>query len=204
MSPDNLSSALFGKTRRAILALLFSHPDESYYLRQIVRLVRAGQGAVQRELQRLSGAEIVSRSVRGRISFYQANQACPIFPELRGLVVKTAGVVEVLRGAMVPLGTRVEAAFVFGSAAQGRLRAGSDVDLFVIGEAAFGEVIDAVSAAQVELAREVNPTVFDRLEFERRVASENHFIAAVLEQPKLFVIGSEHELARLARGGMAH
>lgn len=198
-----LSSALFGKTRRAILALLFSHPDESFYLRQIVRLVRSGQGGVQRELKRLADAQLILRTVRGRTTFYQANRASPVFDELQRLVIKTAGVAEVLRAALSPLEERIETAFLYGSAARGRLRASSDVDLLVVGAAGFGEVVDRLSSAQTQLGREVNPTVFDPREFGQRIGRRDHFVRAVMDAPKVFVIGGQHELDQLARRRVA-
>jgi len=90
INADALSSALFGKTRRTILALLYAHADESFYLRQIARFVEGGHGGVQRELQRLTDAQIIRRTIRGRTAFYQANRGCPIFPELQSLVPKPA------------------------------------------------------------------------------------------------------------------
>lgn len=200
---DVLSSALFGKTRRAVLALLYAHPDESFYLRQIARFVEGGQGGVQRELQRLTDAQIIRRTVRGRTAFYQANRDCPIFPELHGLVLKTAGVLEVLKAALTPLSDRIEVAFVYGSVARSQLRLGSDVDLFVVGPVSFGEIAEALTEAQSRLGRDVNPTVYDIADFRRRLAKKEHFVSAVVDQPKLFVIGSQHELDQLARRRLA-
>jgi hypothetical protein len=96
---QDVSSALFGKTRRAVLTLLFSRPEETFYLREIVRALRGGQGGVQRELRRLMDAGVLARTVRGRTAFYQANRACPVFGELQGLVVKSVGAAEVLKSA---------------------------------------------------------------------------------------------------------
>ena len=200
---DSVSSALFGKTRRAILALLFSRPGESFYLRQIVRLVAAGQGGVQREIGRLSSAGIITRVVRGRTAFYQANRDCPVFGELHGLVIKTAGVAEVLARALLALKDRIDVAFIFGSAAKTRLRPESDIDLFVIGSATFGDVVEAVSSAQEQLAREINPSVLDPQEFQRRMRRRDHFVVAVSREEKVFVIGGQDELDRLEGGRLA-
>lgn len=145
---DKLASVLFGKAQQAVLGLLFGRPDESFYVREIVRATRVGQGAVQRELQQLAEAGIIDRVVRGRQVFYQANRGCPIFTELQGLVVKTAGVADVLRVALAPLVDRIVVAFVFGSFASGEPRKTSDVDVLVVGDATFGEIVSALSAAQ--------------------------------------------------------
>ena len=141
--------------------------------------------------------------MRGRTAFYQANRDCPIFPELHGLVLKTAGVVEVLRAALTPLADRIQLAFVYGSVAGGEPKAGSDIDLFVVGPVGFGEVAEALTDAQSRLARDVNPTVYDLTGFQSRLVKKAHFVSAVVEQPKLFVIGSEHELDQLARRRLA-
>lgn len=142
---DALSSALFGKTRRAVLALLYAHPDESFYLREIARFVEGGHGSVQRELRRLADAQIIRRTVRGRTAFYQANRDCPIFPDLHGLILKTAGVVEVLKASLSPLADRIEIAFVYGSFAQGRPKSSSDVDMMVIGPVSFGDIAETLT-----------------------------------------------------------
>jgi hypothetical protein len=113
-----LSSALFGKTRRAVLALLFTRPDETLYLREIVRALRGGQGGVQRELRRLAEARIIVRTVRGRTALYQANRACPVFGELQGLVVKTGGAADEMRAAAPAVAAR--AAIVKTRDASGR------------------------------------------------------------------------------------
>src|SRR3972149_6329398 len=114
----NLAATLFGQTRRVILALLYGHPDEAYYLRQLARSTGSGLGAVQREIKRLTESGIARRTVRGRQVFYQANPDCPLFAELKSLVVKTTGVAEVLRTAVTPLAGRIQLAFVYGSIAR--------------------------------------------------------------------------------------
>lgn len=200
---DELSSALFGKARRAILALLYSHPDETFYLRQIARFVDGGQGGVQREVKRLSDAQIIRRAVRGRTSFYQANRDCPIFPELHGLVLKTAGVAEILRAALTPIRGEIDVAFVYGSVARSEPKSGSDIDLLVVGSVSFGAVAETLSSAQSRLGREVNPTVYDSADFRRRLTTKDHFVTEVASGPKLFVIGSDHELDQLARRRLA-
>ena len=193
----SLAGSLLGKVRTAVLALLFSHADQSYYLREIVRMTGAGHGAVQRELAHLLKAGLVTRTSRGREVFYQANRASPIFPELHGLIVKTVGVADVLREALAPLADRVQVAFIYGSFAKGEERAESDVDAMVIGDVDFGEVVSALRPAQDRLAREVNPSAFAPDEWRRRVADQDHFVTTILREGKLFLVGDERDLAEL-------
>ena len=202
-SDSNLSTALFGRTRRAILAQLYGHPDEAYYLRQLVRSAGLGLGAVQREVARLAGAGIIQRTARGRQVYYQANPECPLFGELKSLVVKTAGVGDVLREALAPLAGRIRVAFIYGSVARTQQRSSSDVDLMVIGDVSFGDVVSVLEAAQKTLGREINPTVYSPAEFRSKIKARHHFLTSVRNNEEVLVIGDEHELERLGSIRMA-
>jgi len=139
----------------------------------------------------------VRRFQRGRQVFYQANQDNPIFAELKSILTKTAGMHDVLRQALVPLADHIRLAFVYGSVARQEERASSDVDLMVVGDAGFKEVVSVFSEAEKRLGREINPTVYSAEEFRAKRRAKNHFLSTVLRQEKLFVMGDEHELARL-------
>jgi DNA-binding transcriptional ArsR family regulator len=200
---DALSMTLFGKTRRAVLSLLYGHADESFYLRQIARVARVGLGAAHREVKQLSDAGILERSVRGRQVYYQANRHCPVFGELKSLVLKTAGAAVVIQSALAPLADRIRVAFIFGSTAHGDEQKGSDVDLLVVGEVTFGEVVSAIHGAQLALNREINPTVYPPGEFRSKLGAGHHFLKTVMRGPMVFLIGDKRELAGLAKKRLA-
>jgi predicted nucleotidyltransferase len=197
ISPPS-TAILFGKTRRAVLALLYCHPEESFYLREIVRISGCGLGAVQRELKLLEQAGILRRRVRGRSVWFQANRQCPVFEELKSLVLKTAGVADILRTALTPLAAKIQIALVYGSVARGEETAASDLDVLIIGEASFAEVVSALSPVQEALGREINPTVYPPDEFAAKMAGRNHFLTSLLKTKRIFLIGDERELAGLA------
>ncbi len=160
-------------------------------------------GVVQRELIELTEVGILRRTVSGRQVYYEANRDSPIFHELHGLVVKTAGVADVLRDALFSLGDRVAVAFIYGSVARGDERRDSDVDVLIVGEASFAESVAALSVAEERLAREINPTVYPASEFGEKARTRQHFIERVLAGPKTFLVGSDRELARLAQERLA-
>src|SRR5579863_7888832 len=189
-----ISQGLFGQTRTAILSLLYGHADESFYLRQLARETGAGHGAIQREVKQLSDAGLIVRKTVGRQVFYQANRKSPIFSELRGLLLKTSGVQGVLREALAPLKNRIEAAFVYGSIATQKDRADSDVDVMIVGNADFDEVVSRLRDAQQKLRREINPSVYAPGEFRAKIGSGNHFLNSILQSKKLFIFGNENEL----------
>lgn len=189
---------LFGKTRRYVLAWLYGHPDERFYLRQLARQTGAAQGAMQRELNGLTRAGLVTRTVEGRQVYFQANRESPIFADLQQLLVKTAGATETIRTALTPLAGRIEVAFVYGSTARGALRRASDIDLLVVGHVSFSEIVSVLADAQQRLGRDINPTVYEGEEFARKVRDGHHFLTTILKEPKTFIIGSDYELGRLA------
>lgn len=199
----SIADALFGKTRRVILAFLFTRPDQSFYLREITRMAAAGQGSVQRELLRLTEAGILQRTTRGRSTFYQANHASPVFNELQGLFTKTAGVADVIGAALGALAEGIRVGFVYGSAARQELRVNSDVDLLVVGDVSFGDVVQALANAQRRIGRDINPTVYTPAEFLEKVRVRHHFVTSVLREPKIFVVGDQRELERLGKKPMA-
>jgi len=194
---------LFGKTRRRVLGLLLSHPDESFYLRQIVRESGGAQGAVQRELDTLTRAGLLRRQVHGRQVYFQIAADAPYLPELGALFEKTAGVAAVVREALSPLGERIQVAFVFGSGARGALRKDSDLDLFVLGDVTFQEVVRAVAGAQRRLGREVNPVVYSPDELRAKIAAGHPFLSTLVTEPRTMVLGSADELAQLGEERLA-
>ena len=186
----DVAAGLFGRTRRAVLALLFARPDEAFYLRQVAREVRAGHGAVQRELQRLARAGILLRETQGRQTHYRANRACPIFPELHGLVLKTAGLADVLREALLPLRDAITAACVFGSQAAGTATSTSDVDLLVVGDVDEMALHKAIAQAEGRLGRTVNYTLLSPREYARRRRQRGGFVARVLAGRTIPLLGT--------------
>ena len=196
---NKLGTTLFGKTRRAVLALLYSHPDESYYLRQLARMTAVGMGSLQRELKQLSEAGIIIRNEIGRQAFFKANPDCPVYQELRDIITKTFGVADVLCQALAQLADTILVAFLFGSMASGEINQSSDVDVMVIGDISFADVVSALSPVQEVLSREINPSVYPPGEFKAKLSEEQHFLKSVLNSPKIFIIGNKNELDELAR-----
>jgi predicted nucleotidyltransferase len=194
----SIGAALFGKARRELLALLYTHPERSFYLREIVRALGIGQGAVQRELARLAGAGLLARTRVGSQVHFQANKESPVFNDLRALMVKSAGVADVLREALAQLAEGITVAFVYGSQARGEGEVNSDVDIMVIGKVSFGEVVSALQSAQKTINREVNPSVYPEREYRAKLRARHHFLTSVAQSPKVFLIGGERELKRLA------
>jgi hypothetical protein len=191
---EPVGSALFGKTQRALLGLFFVRPEESFYLRQIVRLAKVGQGAAQRELASWVEAGLLVRTRRGQQVYYHANRKSPVFSELKALATKTAGLADVLREALAALAGQIRVAFVHGSVAERHENVASDVDLLIVGDVTFGNVTAALQSAQDTIGREVNATVYSEKEFQQKLSDGHPFLTRLLAKPKIFLFGGEREL----------
>jgi len=200
---DRKVTILFGKVRRAILTVLFGRTEEAFYLRQIVRTTGFGLGPVQRELKQLTESGIIWRAVRGRQVYFQANLDSPIFPELKSLIVKTAGIGDTLRAGLASIADYIKIALIYGSIARGEEGLRSDIDLLVVGDIGFADVVVNLQAAQKILGREVNPTVYSLDEFRAKMRANHHFLTSVLKGPKIYLVGDENELRRLAAKRLA-
>lgn len=191
----SLADALFPRVRQRVLAVFFSTPDRSFYANEVIALAQSGTGAVQRELAGLSEAGLLTVRKQGNQKHYQANADAPVFAELRGLVLKTMGVADVLRAALAPLAGQIEQAFVYGSVARQQDTAHSDVDLMVVSASlGYGELFGALEAATQTLGRTVNPTLYTPEEIATRILQDNAFVTRVLQQPTVWLIGKQEEL----------
>lgn len=195
---QSLASLLFPEYRRRVLALLLLQPDEALHGREIARRTGLAAGTITRELTKLAQVGLLKREKRGNQQVYSANTAGPIFSELSSILRKTSGMADVLIQALAPVAPRLRLAFVFGSLAQGRETAGSDIDLMLIGGIAFREAVELLYPVQATLGREVNPSVYSATEFAEKASAEP-FLADVLAKPKIFLIGNAHDLEELAR-----
>jgi predicted nucleotidyltransferase len=193
--PHSVADALFPRVRQRVLALLYGNPDRSFFSNEVVALARSGTGAVQRELASLEAAGLLTSTARGNQKHYKANTAAPVFQELRALVTKTSGLVDVLRAALAGIADQIDAAFVYGSISKRQDTAASDVDLLVVSNSlAYADAYEALESAGEQLGRQVNPTIYTHAELAKRIKQRNSFVTRVLSQEKIWVIGNEESL----------
>lgn len=191
----NLTDALFSKVQRCVLGLLYGNPDRSFYANELFRLAGSGTGAVVRELAKLADSGLVTVSKIGNQKHYQANRDAPIFEELRGIVLKTFGMADVMRQGLLPLASKITVAFVFGSVAKGTDTAKSDIDVMVIGDdLAYPEVYSTLMPIEEQLGRKINPSIYSSDDAQQKLKKGNAFLTRILAQPKIFLIGSERDL----------
>ncbi len=196
-----LSETLFGRTRGAVLSILYGHVGKGFYLRQLARLTNIALGPVQREIRQLVEAGLVSKKTIGTQTLYSANLDSPVFREIKGLVTKTVGMHDVVAEALSSLRDEINLAFVYGSVARSSEREHSDVDVMVVGKVDFDAIVEKLRDAEKTLNREINPTVYSIREFSKKL--RGNFLKTVLAEKKLFIIGDEDDLRDLGQKHLA-
>ena len=190
-----IGSALFSRTQQQLLGLLFGHPQRSFYLRELIARAGIGRGTVQRELETMSDAGIISVKKIGNQKHYQASVVCPIYEELLSIVRKTFGIADVLRRALLPVDKKIDLAFVYGSIAKGEESAKSDIDVMLIGnKLSYGEVVDLLMAVKRKLGRPVNPTIYTPKQLRDKLKSGDSFVSRILKQDILWIKGDRDVL----------
>jgi DNA-binding transcriptional ArsR family regulator len=198
MRINSTLAAIVSPTRQGILTALFLRPDKAWYLSELAGSLGTRPSSLQREIDALVGVGILERRVDGRRSYIKANVNSPIFPEIRGLIEKTSGIVPMLREAIA--GTEgVQAGFVYGSVARGEEGAGSDVDVMLIGDVSTMDVNSALRGVEGAVGRQINPTVFSKKDFVENITKKNHFLLTVMKGKKIMLVGTEDELESIAR-----
>lgn len=194
---STLSGILSSRVRAEIFRLLFGLNQKELHMREMERQAALSLGTIRQDLQKLVKLDLVKARRDGNRLYYRANTGHPLFPEIRNLVLKTAGLVEVIKSALDREG--IEVAFIFGSLARSKERAESDVDLMVIGTIGLRSLSSRLAGVSEQIGREINPHALSIEEFRRRKQNGNHFLSNVIESPKLFIIGSENDLEAMGR-----
>ncbi len=194
----NWADALFTKTQQQLLRLLFGQTEKSFYTKELVALAGIGTGTVLRELEKLSDAGLLTVKKIGNQKHFQANPSTPIFEELKLIVRKTFGLADPLRNALVQFKDVISVAFIYGSIAKGTESAESDIDIMLISDqVTYPDLLTVFAELEAQLGRQINPTIYTGQELKNKLSSSNSFITRVIEQPKIFLIGSDSDIAAI-------
>jgi predicted nucleotidyltransferase len=192
-----LAEILSSKVRAEIFRLLFGLTGTALHMREIERRTGFAIGTIQTELRKLLRLDLVDRKRDGNRIYYEANKAHPLFLDIRRLVLKTIGLADVLKDALGK-SPNIRCALVFGSVARGEVKAGSDIDLMVVGDVGFREVVGMLDGVAEKIGREINPHVLTPSDLKKRKTAKDHFVSRVMEEPKLFIRGNDDDLDEVA------
>ena len=196
-----LAEILSSKIRAEIFRLLFGINDKALYMRDIERRSGFAIGTIQGELKKLLNLAMVFKEIDGNRTYYSANKNHPLYEDIHNLVLKTTGLVDVLKNALDT--KKIKLAFVFGSFARGEENAESDIDLMVIGNLGLRDVTRLLSGIEGKILRDINPHVYSENEFIKKNKEQDHFVSQLIAGSKIFIIGSEDELKKMVGKRMA-
>ena len=194
-----LKAILGSKTRINILKLFVFNPKKEYYVREIERLIKTSFDLVRRELIHLETIGLLKSRVSGKQKYYTLNTEHMLFPEFKSMILKTAGIGDIIQGA-IKNRNDILVAFIYGSYAKDTENAESDIDLFVVGDISSTDLQESVSEVESQTKREINPTVYSPKEFKEKYKAKNHFVLSVIKEPKIFLKGDEDGLRKLVSG----
>jgi DNA-binding transcriptional ArsR family regulator len=207
MRSISIANVLFSSTQQRLLSALLLNSHQPIYATELANRFGVRPSTLQRDLAKYTQAGILKMSRSGNRTYFQANEECPVFPELRALVIKTSGLVDVLHGELAPLASKIKVAAVYGSIASGTETSASDIDLLIIGSVKVIELSLPLEQATASLRRQINPSLYTPEEFSQK-ARRSHFVQSVLGKPLLFMLGTNRDLETIAgrksRGGGAN
>ena len=184
------------KTREAILALYFSHPEKKYYLRQLEKILHFPVQNIRRELINLEKNSIFKREKSGNQVFYFLNRKSPIYSDIRNIISKTIGIENQIRESLSGI-SGINKAFIFGSFADGTQDSLSDIDIIITGDIDEDVLIEKISRLENKFEREINYHIYIEKEFRERRNEENSFISKILSKPVIFLIGENENNTRI-------
>lgn len=192
-----LSTLITAKSRRRLLTLFLTHPEQRFYHTQIVRDLKMPVSAVQTELKKLSDVGFLKIEREANIKFFRVNKDFPLYHELKSIIYKTIGLADTLKENLSKIG-HIEVAFIYGSVAKNTEDVRSDIDLMIIGEPNMDELHKTVSMAEEALSREINFTVFSAEEWRKNIKTKRGFATTVNKDQKIFLISDEDELRQVS------
>jgi len=192
-----LSTLVTSKSRRTLLTLFLTHPEQKFYHAQLVRDLKMPSGNIQHELKKLKEIGFLTSSREAQVRYFQVNKAFPLYGELKGIIYKTVALADPLRDALKKIGD-IQIAFIYGSVAKDTENMGSDIDLMVIGHPRMDDLSEAVTKAERGLSREINFTVFEPADWKKNLKEKKGFATTVFKDKKIFLMGTEDELRKIS------
>ena len=192
----SLSDALFSKTKQKVLGIMFAQPDRELHMREIARIAKVSVSSIQRELELLTDVGVLIRTKQGNQAIFRANKNCPIYDEILGFARKTFGISDLIRQALDHI-NGIKFAFIYGSVAKGIEIALSDVDVLIIGDINYSEAMNSIFGVEEKIGRPINAKVFREEEIKNKILENNSFVKDVINNKKMFLIGSENEFEKL-------
>ncbi len=184
-----VTTRIFTSKNRVKILFFFFFNKESSYLRDISKKTGISVSAVKSEVDNLVECGILTIENND----IKLNKKCPFLKDLENILIKTDAVYNPISNSINKLD--VKFALIFGSFANNKFNADSDVDLLVVGNVTQSEVFEKLKSAEKLIGREINAVVWkvDDLKKNRSMA----LLKDILIKNKIFIIGDENEFRQI-------
>lgn len=190
--------SLLTPIKQEILSATYGQPEKWWYLSELAASAGTSPSSLQRELSAFAANGLLQRKRDGGRVYFKAATDSPLFGPLKELLERSLGPVGAVREAIAPLIDRIDAAFIYGSVARSEETVSSDVDLLFIGDLGLAELVRILKPLERRFEREFNARCYAPSEFVTKFRKGNHFLRTVMREPKLFLIGDDDDIGRLA------
>ena len=187
---------ILSPVQQDILSATYEDPEKWWYLTELASLSNRTASSLQRELRSFEeGGLLESRRDGGRV-YFRAEMESPLFEPLRQIVVRSLGIKAQIAKTIEPRADRLDALFIYGSVARGDDGHGSDVDLLSIGDVGLAELAKVLRPLEKRFRREFNASCYSLGEFTEKLKGGNHFLNALRDEPKVFIVGNDDVFGR--------
>jgi len=188
---------LFGsKARVSLLTLFCLNPGKQFYVREIERKTNLSYISVSNELKNLQEFGLLKSKFNGNQKNFWIDEHFVLYEDLQKIILKTEGVTKTIMDTFSSL-KNVDFLFIYGSFASGKANVQSDLDLFIVGNASYDELIDIIVKNEKEIGRPINFTIYKQEDLVTRIKNQDSFILNVVKEPKIMLIGDENEFKAL-------
>lgn len=196
---------LFGsKTRVKLLQLFMNHPGQSFYVREITRLIDEQINSVRRELSNMLEVGVITSDTADNKLYYEVNQRYEYYTALRAVFAGEAVTTEQAAApnangiqeqnvAVINEIPALRLAIFAGILVKGSL---APVDILLVGNLSTAKVKSAVAAIEKTEGRELNYTVLPYDDFYYRLSVRDKFITEVLANKHSIVVDKDSVLTK--------
>ena len=198
---NNLLKLFGSKNRVKILLIFFLNPHKEFYTRQLEKKLNIPVGNVRRELKKIEAAELIHSKPMGNLVLYKINQNNPYYSQFKNIILKTAGIQELLKPIFIN-DKNIICSFIYGSYAKNEFDAFSDLDVFIIikkNSKFYEKINEKLQKFEQKIDREINADYLTKSEFLERKNKKDPYLVDILKNPKIFIKGGINELRFFSR-----
>jgi hypothetical protein len=197
---------LFGsKTRVKLLHLFLNHPGQSFYVREITRLIDEQINSVRRELSNMLEVGVITSDNADNKLYYEVNQRYEFYTALRAIFAGEP--IDATKPSLAPEDSNINEQYLSAISGIASLRVAilagvlvrgstSPVDVLLIGNVPAAKAKQAVAIIEKLEGREINYAVLPYEDFYYRLSVRDKFLSEILTSKHTIAIDKDNVLGQ--------